>query len=184
MKMRRAGLLITITGEHRAGKTSLMKSLLGLPFNPDEPSTEVLEVNPSKFDFTVEQVVDWKAVDSSEDKQARPEDRSVARLVASNMTKEKTSEKQVSPKKEKMKIDEEHAIEPTQVYKSQVYSRLPRPGKRFFKVMRKAVNFQKKKQKQGNLVLAKSEKNREFRFQGFVKVLILLTPIKSSRSRR
>ena len=34
------------------------------------------------------------------------------------MTKEKTTEKQVSPKKEKTKIDEEHAIEPTQVYKS------------------------------------------------------------------
>ena len=116
VKVCRARLLII--GQDRAGKTSLKKSLLGLPFNPDEPSTEVLEVNPSKFDFTVEQVVDWKAVDSNEDKQARPEDRSVARLVASNMTKEKTNEKQVSPKKEKMKIDEEHAIEPTQVYKS------------------------------------------------------------------
>lgn len=116
MKVCRARLLII--GQDRAGKTSLKKSLLGLPFNPDEPSTEVLEVNPSKFDFTVEQVVDWKAVDSNEDKQARPEDRSVARLVASNMTKEKTDEKQVSPKKEKTKIDEEHAIEPTQVYKS------------------------------------------------------------------
>ena len=183
MKVCRARLLII--GQDRAGKTILIKSLLGLPFNPDEPSTEVLEVNPSKFDFSVEQVVDWKAVDSSEDKQARPEDRSVARLVASNMTKEKTNEKQVSPKKEKMKIDEEHAIEPTQVYKSQVYSRFPRPGKRFFKVMGKAVNFPKKKQQQqGNPVLAKSEKNREFRFQGLVKVIILLTPIKSSRSRR
>ena len=116
MKVCRARLLII--GQDRAGKTSLKKSLLGLPFNPDEPSTEVLEVNPSKFDFTVEQVVDWKTVDSDEDNQARPEDRSVARLVASNMTKERTTEKQASPKKEKMKIDEEHAIEPTQVYKS------------------------------------------------------------------
>ena len=148
VKVCRARLLII--GQDRAGKTSLKKSLLGLPFNPDEPSTEVLEVNPSKFDFTVEQVVDWKAVDSSEDKQARPGDRSVARLVASNMTKEKTNEKQVSPKKQKMKIDEEHAIEPTQVYKSQVYSMLPRPGKRFFKVMGKAVNFPKKKNNNNN----------------------------------
>ena len=108
MKVCRARLLII--GQDRAGKTSLKKSLIGLPFNPNEPSTEVVEVNPSKFEVTVEQVVEWKAVNDDDDEQVRPEDRSVARLVAEHMLKKtkKTEESQMSPEEEK-KIDEEEA---------------------------------------------------------------------------
>ena len=38
---------ILLVGQDRAGKTSLKKSLLGLPFNPKEPSTEGIQVDPS-----------------------------------------------------------------------------------------------------------------------------------------
>ena len=108
MKVCRARLLII--GQDRAGKTSLKKSLIGLPFNPNEPSTEVVEVNPSKFEVTVEQVVEWKAVNDDDDEQVRPENRSVARLVAEHMLKKtkKTEESQMSPEEEK-KINEEEA---------------------------------------------------------------------------
>lgn len=112
VKVCRARLLII--GQDRAGKTSLKKSLLGLPFNPEEPSTEVVEVNPSKFDFSVEQVAEWKAVDDG-DEQVRPEYRSIARLMAENMQKKKTEEDQTLPEEEKSVHDEEVATEPTQV---------------------------------------------------------------------
>ena len=113
--MCRARLLII--GQDRAGKTSLKKSLIGLPFNPEEPSTEVVEVNASKFEFTVEQVVEWKAVNDDNEQEARPEDRCVARLVAEHMLKKKTEENHTFPAEEKkMKEDEvAGATAPTQV---------------------------------------------------------------------
>ena len=101
VKVCRARLLII--GQDRTGKTSLKKSLIGLPFNPEEPSTEVLEMNSSKLEVNVEQVVEWKAVsDDSEAEQVRPRNLSIARLIAENMMQKKeTNEGQISPGKEK-----------------------------------------------------------------------------------
>ena len=48
-------------GQDRAGKTSLKKSLLGLPFDPKEQSTEGIEVDPSKCKIEVEQVKNWNS---------------------------------------------------------------------------------------------------------------------------
>ena len=45
-----------LIGQDRAGKTSLKKSFLGLPFDPEEASTEGIEVDPSKFDIEVDHV--------------------------------------------------------------------------------------------------------------------------------
>ena len=42
---------IMLIGQDRAGKTSLKKSLLGLPFNPEEDSTDGIEVDPLKVDI-------------------------------------------------------------------------------------------------------------------------------------
>ena len=101
VKVCRARLLII--GQDRAGKTSLKKSLIGLPFNPEEPSTEVLEMNSSKLEVNVEQVVEWKAIsDDSDVEQVRPQDMSIARLVVENMMQKKeNNEGQISPVKEK-----------------------------------------------------------------------------------
>lgn len=41
---------IMILGQDRAGKTSLKKSLLGMPFNPEEESTVGVKVDPSKYE--------------------------------------------------------------------------------------------------------------------------------------
>ena len=35
-----------LIGQDRAGKTSLKKSFLGLPFDPEEESTDGIEVDP------------------------------------------------------------------------------------------------------------------------------------------
>ena len=51
---------IMLLGQDRAGKTSLKKSLLGLPFNPEEESTVGVEVDPSKCEVDVGQVKNWE----------------------------------------------------------------------------------------------------------------------------
>ena len=50
---------ILLIGQDRAGKTSLKKSLLGLPFDPKEQSTEGIEVQASTCEIKVEQVNNW-----------------------------------------------------------------------------------------------------------------------------
>ena len=52
---------ILFIGQCRAGKTSLKKSLLGLPFDPKEQSTEGIEVDPSICEVEVEQVKNWNS---------------------------------------------------------------------------------------------------------------------------
>ena len=51
---------IMLMGKDRAGKTSLKKSFLGLPFDPHEDSTDGIQVDPSKFEFEVDQVKNWE----------------------------------------------------------------------------------------------------------------------------
>ena len=51
---------IMILGQDRAGKTSLKKSLLGLPFNPQENSTIGVEVDPSRCELEVAQIKNWE----------------------------------------------------------------------------------------------------------------------------
>ncbi|XP_078371564.1 uncharacterized protein LOC144655214 isoform X2 [Oculina patagonica] len=115
VKVCRARLLVI--GQDRTGKTSLTKSLIGLPFNPEEPSTEVLEMNSSKLEVSVEQVVEWTAInDDSEAEQARPQDMSIARLVAENMMQKKENkEGQISPEEEKEMNYERNVAGPTQM---------------------------------------------------------------------
>ena len=54
---------IMLIGQDRAGKTSLKKSFLGLPFDPEEESTDGIEVDPSKFEVDIDQVKNWKRTD-------------------------------------------------------------------------------------------------------------------------
>ena len=50
---------IILVGQDRAGKTSLKKTLLGLPFDFKEQSTDGIEIEPSKFEIEVEQIKNW-----------------------------------------------------------------------------------------------------------------------------
>ena len=50
---------IMLLGQDRAGKTSLKKSLLGLPFDPNEESTVGVEVDRSKCKLEVDEVENW-----------------------------------------------------------------------------------------------------------------------------
>ena len=52
-----------LIGQDGAGKTSLKKSLIGLPFDPKEQSTEGIEVDPSTFQVDVNQLRNWKSSD-------------------------------------------------------------------------------------------------------------------------
>ena len=57
---------VILVGQDRAGKTSLKKSLLGLPFDPKEQSTEGIEVDPSKCEIDVDQAVkNWQLTKES-----------------------------------------------------------------------------------------------------------------------
>ena len=54
---------IILIGQDRAGKTSLKKSLLGLPFDSKEQSTEGIEVDPSKCKIDVDQAAsNWQSI--------------------------------------------------------------------------------------------------------------------------
>ena len=54
---------ILLIGQDRAGKTSLKKSLLGLPFDSKEQSTEGIKVDPSKCKINVDQAAsNWQSI--------------------------------------------------------------------------------------------------------------------------
>ena len=50
---------IMLLGQDRAGKASLKKSLLGLPFDPKEESTVGIEVDRSECELEVDEVENW-----------------------------------------------------------------------------------------------------------------------------
>lgn len=72
-----------LIGQDRAGKTSLKKSFLGLPFDPEEESTEGIEVDPSKFDIEVDHVKNWQRTDGKFDVSYFVND--IARMVATEI---------------------------------------------------------------------------------------------------
>ena len=91
VKLRRARLMVI--GQDRAGKTSVKKSLLGLAFDPMEPSTDGVEVDPSTLEVEVKQVknTNWEPVDEPQnlDNQLNEE---VAKLVVEDLSKSHTLE--------------------------------------------------------------------------------------------
>ena len=55
---------IMLIGQDRAGKTSLKKLLLGIPFDPEEESTVGIKVDPAKFEVEIDQVIKkWQFTD-------------------------------------------------------------------------------------------------------------------------
>ena len=72
---------VLLVGQDRAGKTSLKKSLLGLPFNPKEQSTQGIEVDPSVCEIEVDQVKNW--ISTSESKPSLSEfSEDISRMLA------------------------------------------------------------------------------------------------------
>ena len=63
MKVYRARIMVI--GQARAGKTSLIKSLLGLPLDPAEKST--VGIDPSSCRIDVDQAKDWQRTDQNLD---------------------------------------------------------------------------------------------------------------------
>ena len=75
---------VLLIGQDRAGKTSLKKSLIGLPFNPKEKSTDGIEVDPSKFRLDVGEVGNWQPTDERKEVLLRCS-RDVAQMVVEKM---------------------------------------------------------------------------------------------------
>ena len=76
---------ILLIGQDRAGKTSLKKSLLGLPFDPKEQSTEGIEVQASTCEIEVERVKNWHS--TNENKPGLQEySRDISRIVAEKLS--------------------------------------------------------------------------------------------------
>ena len=94
---------ILLIGQDRAGKTSLKKSLLGLPFDSKEQSTEGIEVDPSKCEIDVDQAArNWQSI--GENKPGLLEcSKDVAKIVAENLfTQEDDHARKMSVQEEKL----------------------------------------------------------------------------------
>ena len=87
---------LLLIGQDRAGKTSLKKSLLGLPFDPNEQSTEGIEVQASTCEIEVEQVKNWHS--TNENKPGFLEySQDISRIVTEELCKENHFEEEVVP---------------------------------------------------------------------------------------
>ena len=75
---------IMLIGQDRAGKTSLKKLLLGIPFDPEEESTVGIEVHPSKFEVEIDQVKNWQFTDHKKLDLSEYHD-DIARITAEHM---------------------------------------------------------------------------------------------------
>ena len=76
---------IILLGQERAGKTSVKKSLLGLPFDPNQESTVGVEVDRSRCEIEVDEVVNW--MPSKRKKREVSEfEEEIARFIARDLT--------------------------------------------------------------------------------------------------
>ncbi|XP_044176227.1 uncharacterized protein LOC114959826 isoform X2 [Acropora millepora] len=76
---------IMLLGQDRAGKTSLKKSLLGLPFDPNQESTIGVEVDPSKCEVDVDHVKNWMPSEPKKREMSEFEEE-LARFIARDLT--------------------------------------------------------------------------------------------------
>ena len=98
---------ILLIGQDRAGKTSLKKSLLGLPFDDEEQSTEGIEVDPSKCEIDVHQAArNWQSI--GENKQGLLEcSKDVAKTVVEEIfTQEDDYARNISVQEENLRQED------------------------------------------------------------------------------
>ena len=97
---------ILLIGQDRAGKTSLKKSLLGLPFDPKEQSTDGIEVEASTCEIEVEQVKNWHSTGENKPGLLECSKDNISRIVAEKlcdetaMTEEEDFEEVISNKQQ------------------------------------------------------------------------------------
>ncbi|XP_044166801.1 uncharacterized protein LOC114951853 isoform X3 [Acropora millepora] len=100
---------IMLLGQDRAGKTSLKKSLLGLPFDPEEESTVGVEVDRSKCELEVDEVQNW--MPSKRKKREMSEfEEELARLIVMDLRGTKANDNDstaTDPNVEEVKITDE-----------------------------------------------------------------------------
>ncbi|XP_020605026.1 uncharacterized protein LOC110043869 [Orbicella faveolata] len=75
---------IMLLGQDRAGKTSLKKFPLGIPFDPEEENTVGVKLEATKFEVEVDQVKNWQCTDQKKlDLSVFRED--IAKITAEHM---------------------------------------------------------------------------------------------------
>ena len=82
---------IMLLGQDRAGKTSLKKSLLGLPFDPKEESTVGVEVDRSKCELEVDEVQNWMPSKRKKGEMSEFEEE-LARLIVKDLRETKAND--------------------------------------------------------------------------------------------
>ena len=82
---------IMLLGQDRAGKTSLKKSLLGLPFDPKEESTVGVEVDRLKCELEVDEVQNWMPSKGKKGEMSEFEEE-LARLVVMDLRETKAND--------------------------------------------------------------------------------------------
>ena len=97
---------IMLLGQDRAGKTSLKKSLLGLPFDPNKESTVGVEVDLSKCKLEVDEVENW--MPSKRKKREVSEfEEEIARFIARDLTESEADDNDstaIHPNLEELKV--------------------------------------------------------------------------------
>ena len=97
---------IMLLGQDRAGKTSLKKSLLGLPFDPEEESTVGVEVDRSKCELEVDEVQNWMPSKRKKGEMSEFEEE-LARLIVMDLRETKANDNDstaTDPTVEEMKV--------------------------------------------------------------------------------
>ena len=97
---------IMLLGQDRAGKTSLKKSLLGLPFDPNQESTVGVEVDRSKCKLEVDEVENWTPSKRKKCEVSEFEEE-IARFIARDLTESEADDNDstaIHPNVEEFKV--------------------------------------------------------------------------------
>ena len=94
---------VMFIGQDRAGKMSLKKHILGLPFDPNEDSTDGVEVDPSAFEFDVDHATNWKI--SNEKLNVSHFANELAKIVAGKLQEQKTNMNQEGQDEKNTKVN-------------------------------------------------------------------------------
>ena len=96
---------IMLLGQDRAGKTSLKKSLLGLLFDPNQESTVGVEVDRSRCEIEVDEVVNWMPSERKKHEVSEFEVE-IARFIARDLTESEADDDStaIHPNVEELKV--------------------------------------------------------------------------------
>ena len=98
---------IMLLGQDRAGKTSLKKSLLGLPFDPNQESTVGVEVDRSKCKLEVEEVEENWMPSKRKKHEVSEFEEEIARFIARDLTESEADDNDstaIHPNVEELKV--------------------------------------------------------------------------------